>query len=130
MYDRVTQEWYIIIDYTTLQWRVPWVFTRRQPIRKRASKIHPELASKDLAYFKINEHHLKRSRLDNETGDLLEPSNFVKGSYRTSFLIAKQKKPHTTGGMLIKPCMVKAACHVLAQKFVKKLNQMSFGEHS
>ncbi|XP_066958608.1 protein FAM200C-like [Macrobrachium rosenbergii] len=94
-------------------------------LKEHLTKVHPELANKDLAYFKIKEHQLKGSRLDHGTGVLFQPSNVVKAPYRISLPIAKQKKPHTIGEKLVKPCMVEAARLVLDQNCVNKLNQIS-----
>ena len=88
-------------------------------LKERLAKVHSELASKDLTYFKIKEYQFKRSRLDHETG-----------SYKISLLIAKQKKPHTIGEMLVKPCMVEAARLVLDNNCVNKLNQISLSNNT
>uniref|UniRef100_UPI0035902D18 protein FAM200C-like n=1 Tax=Myxine glutinosa TaxID=7769 RepID=UPI0035902D18 len=99
-------------------------------LKEHLAKVHPELASKDLAYFKIKEHQLKRSRLDHGTGVLFQHSKIVEASYKISLLIAKQKKPHTIGEMLVKPCMVEAARLVLDQNCVNKLNQISLSDNT
>ncbi len=99
-------------------------------LKEHLAKVHPELASKDLAYFKIKEHQLKRSRLDHGTGVLFQHSKIVEASYKISLLIAKQKKPHTIGETLVKPCMVEAACLVLDQNCVNKLNQISLSDNT
>uniref|UniRef100_UPI00358DE3FE protein FAM200C-like n=1 Tax=Myxine glutinosa TaxID=7769 RepID=UPI00358DE3FE len=99
-------------------------------LKEHFAKVHPELASKDLAYFKIKEHQLKRSRLDHGTGVLFQHSKIVEASYKISLLIAKQKKPHTIGEMLVKPCMVEAARLVLDQNCVNKLNQISLSDNT
>ena len=99
-------------------------------LKEHLTKVHPELAKKDLAFFKIKENQLKRSRFDHGTGVLFQPSNVVKASYKISFLIAKQKKPHTIGEKLVKPCMVEAARLVLDQNCVNKLNQVSLSDNT
>lgn len=94
-------------------------------LKEHLAKVHPEMANKDLAYFKIKENQLKRSRLDHRTGVLFQPSKIVAASYKISLLIAKQKKPHTVAETLVKPCMIEAARLVLDQNSVNKLNQIS-----
>ncbi|CAH1974794.1 unnamed protein product [Acanthoscelides obtectus] len=37
-------------------------------------------------------------------------SQHLKASFGMAFMIAKQKKPHTIGEELIKPCILKATC--------------------
>ncbi|XP_066941056.1 protein FAM200C-like [Macrobrachium rosenbergii] len=86
--------------------------------------------SSQQGYFKIKEHQLKRSRFDHGTGVLFQPSNVVKASYSISLLFAKQKKPHTIGEKLVKPCMVEAARLVLDQNCVNKLNQISLSDNT
>lgn len=39
-------------------------------LKKHLTKVHPELANKDLTCFKIKQQQLKRSRLDHGTGVL------------------------------------------------------------
>eukprot|EP00096_Caligus_rogercresseyi_P009484 TRINITY_DN3234_c0_g1_i1.p1 TRINITY_DN3234_c0_g1~~TRINITY_DN3234_c0_g1_i1.p1 ORF type:complete len:544 (+),score=51.68 TRINITY_DN3234_c0_g1_i1:127-1758(+) len=99
-------------------------------LKEHLTKVHSELTEKDLAYFKIKEHQLKRSRLDHGTGVLFQPSNVDKASYQISFLIAKQKKQRTIGEKLVKPCMVEAACLVLDQNCASKLNQISLSDNT
>ena len=43
-------------------------------LREDLTKVHPELASKDLAYFTTKEHQLKWTRLDHGTGVLFQDS--------------------------------------------------------
>src|SRR5215469_15579232 len=97
-------------------------------LKEHLIKVHPELASKDLSYFTIKNQQLKRSRLDHETGILFQDSKIVEASYKISLLIAKQKKPHTIGEKLVKPCMLEAARLVLDQNCVNKLNKISLSD--
>ena len=108
--------------------QVPLANESMKPFKltENLTKVHPELAKNNLAYFKIKEHQLKRSRLNHGTGVLFQPSNVVKALYKIFFPIAEQKKLHTFGEKLVNPCMVEAACLVLHHNCVNKLNQISF----
>lgn len=99
-------------------------------LKEHLTKVHPELASKDLSYFKIKEDQLKRSRLDHGTGTLFQDSKIVEASYKISLLIAKQKKSHTIAEQLVKPCMIEAARLVLDRNCVNKLNQISLSDNT
>ncbi|XP_066963956.1 protein FAM200C-like [Macrobrachium rosenbergii] len=99
-------------------------------LKEHLTKVYPELANKDLTYFKIKERQLKWSRLDHGTGVLFQPSNVVKAPYRVSLPIAKQKKPHTIGEKLVKTCMVEAAHLALNQNCVNKLNQIILSDNT
>ncbi|XP_066983785.1 protein FAM200C-like [Macrobrachium rosenbergii] len=99
-------------------------------LNEHLTNVHPELANKDLAYFKIKDHQLKWSRLDHGTGVLFQPSSIFKAPYRISLLIAKQKMPHTIGEKLVKPCMVEAARLFLDQNCDNKLNQISLSDNT
>lgn len=63
------------------------------------------IGMKDVAYVKIKEHQLKRSRFDHGTGALFQDSKIIEASYKISLFIAEQK-PHSIGETLVKPCMV------------------------
>ena len=68
--------------------------------------------------------------MDHGTGVLFQDSKVVEASYKISLFIAKQKKPHTIGETLVKPCMLEAARLLLDQKCVNKLNQISLSDNT
>ena len=58
---------------------------------------------------------LKMMRLDSSGEFFVRNSKIVEASYEVALEIAKQKKPHTTGESLIKPCALKMANKVLGK---------------
>ena len=54
----------------------------------------------------------------------------MEASYEIAFEIAKQKKPHTIGETLLKPCMIKAIHLVLGEASAKKMQQISLSNNT
>ena len=61
-------------------------------LKEHLTKVHPELANKELAYFKIKEDQLKRLRLDHSTGVLFQDSKMVEASYN---IVSKKQVQHS-----------------------------------
>uniref|UniRef100_UPI00358F626F zinc finger BED domain-containing protein 5-like n=1 Tax=Myxine glutinosa TaxID=7769 RepID=UPI00358F626F len=81
-------------------------------------KIHPHHQHKDVNFFKRMEENVKRQHLD-QSGTLFQQNKrLTEASYAVSLLIAQQKKPHTVGETLIKPCAVKMARILLGEEDV------------
>uniref|UniRef100_UPI003590248B protein FAM200C-like n=1 Tax=Myxine glutinosa TaxID=7769 RepID=UPI003590248B len=49
----------------------------------------------------------------------------LEASYKVSYMIAKEKKPHTIGESLVKPCALEMVKIVLGEDAVKRLSQVS-----
>ena len=93
-------------------------------LREHLVKVHPDLVSKDVDFFRAKESKVKKARLDQGSKFVFQNSSVVEASYNISLLIAKNRKPHTIGETLVKPCMVEAARLVLNQESVSKLKQV------
>ena len=81
---------------------------------------HPDLAKKPHLYFQIvrEDMHEHVSALKNmvvEDNSLLNASNLI------AHQIEENKKPHTIGDELVKPCMLQASEVVLGKQAVHKL---------
>jgi len=61
---------------------------------------------------------------------LSSSAEVVEASYEIAHKIAKEKKPHTIGETLIKPCILKAASLVLGEANSKKLGKISLSDPS
>ncbi|XP_064122499.1 zinc finger BED domain-containing protein 5-like [Macrobrachium nipponense] len=77
---------------------------RPSKLKNHLDKTHHEHSGKDANFFKRHEWSLKRMKLDSSGAFQTQSRKVLKASYEVSLEIPKQKKPHTTGETLIKPC--------------------------
>jgi len=54
----------------------------------------------------------------------------LEASYCIALRIAKNKKPHTIGENLIKPCIIDAVKLVLGEQHVEKINKISLSNNT
>ena len=73
-------------------------------------------------YFENQRRALKSMRLDACSDCFRKNYQLLEASYLVAFEIEKQKKPHTIGETLIKPCILKTAGIVLGKEAEKKYN--------
>ena len=99
-------------------------------LKRHLETKHSQHAKKDVAFFRRHEAGLKRQRLDC-TGSFNQ-SNVaaIEASYIVALEIAKQKKTHTIGETLVKPCLLKTAKLVLGDASVAKLKQISLSNNT
>ena len=81
--------------------------------------------TKDLEFFRRHEAGLKRQRLNFTGSYLQENAAVIQASYEVALEIAKQKKPHTIGESLVKPCSLKTVKLLLGESSVAKMRQIS-----
>ncbi|CAB3224975.1 unnamed protein product [Arctia plantaginis] len=74
---------------------------RPSRLERHFNQQHPTLASKSKEFFSSKAESLKRMRLDKSGSYHKDVSQHVKASFELAFLIAKQKKPHTIGTVLL-----------------------------
>ena len=94
-------------------------------LKQHLKNVHPDLAEKDRAYFERKERQLKRARLDTSGTTHVQAGSILKASYMVSYRIAMEKKPHTIGETLIKPCMLECTKLVLGETAARKLADVS-----
>ncbi|XP_068227883.1 protein FAM200C-like [Palaemon carinicauda] len=99
-------------------------------LKRHLETKHPEHAKKDLDFFKRHERCLKSQRLDRSGSFQQQSATVLEASYEIAFEIAKQKKPHTIGETLIKPCMMKAVNLILGEASAKKMQQVSLSNNT
>ena len=90
-------------------------------LKQHLTSQHPEYAEKERAFFEAKERQLKRARLDTTGAIHQQTHTALEASYFVSYRIAKEKKPHTVGETLIKPCMLECAKLVLGEAASRKL---------
>ncbi|KAI6647423.1 zinc finger BED domain-containing protein 5-like [Oopsacas minuta] len=73
-------------------------------LKRHLSGCHPNLADKDIDFFKHQEVGVKRIRIDHR-GQLSQQTQAgLRASYMVALRIAQEKKPHTIAENLILPC--------------------------
>ncbi|CAM1331733.1 Uncharacterised protein r2_g4062 [Pycnogonum litorale] len=94
---------------------------RPNKLKQHLSSVHPQHTEKDRDFFERHGKQLKQMRLDT-TGTFHETnSKLLEASYKVAYEIANQKKPHTIGEDLIKPCTLMMAELILGKEAEKKL---------
>lgn len=99
-------------------------------LKRHFETKHSEHTKKDLEFFRRHETSCKSQRLD-RTG-IFQQSNtaLMQASYEVALEIAKQKKPHTIGENLIKPCMLKMVKLVLGESSEAKMQRISLSNNT
>ncbi|XP_026464804.1 protein ZBED8-like [Ctenocephalides felis] len=65
------------------------------------------------------------------TGNIQKANeSYLQASYKIAYRIACNKKPHTKGEDLIKPCLLDAATLVIGKQHVAKIKQISLSNNT
>ena len=99
-------------------------------LREHFVKVHPELVDKGVEYLKLKAEGLKRAKLDASGTFRQESNKIMEASYYISLQIAKNKKPHTIGEELIKPCLLETARLVLNEGSYNKIKEISISNNT
>ena len=91
-------------------------------LKQHMVNAHPQMKDRDRGFFECKLSSLKRLKLD-ETGTYQQPNkNIVHASYFIALQVARTKKGHKIGEILVKPCSVRL---VLGEEESKKMKQIS-----
>ena len=80
--------------------------------------------------FQKKKAWVKCRRLDANGPFRQQSQILVEASYAASLIIAKQIKPYTIAGTLVKPCALEMARMVLGQESKKKIRQISLSNNT
>ncbi len=97
---------------------------RPAKLKLHLSKIHPEYATKPLAFFEHRCTSLKRQRLNQTSAFYQQTGKILEASYHVSYEIAK-KKPYNIGETLVMPCTQHIVRLIIGGEHEKKIKQMS-----
>ncbi|XP_042228630.1 zinc finger BED domain-containing protein 5-like [Homarus americanus] len=98
---------------------------RPSKVKHHLMTIHPQYAQRDTDFFRRHERSLEKQKLDESGAFQQQTVSVVEASYEVSLEIAKQKKPHTIGETLIKPCALKMVKRVLGEESEREIQQIS-----
>ncbi|XP_050058609.1 zinc finger BED domain-containing protein 5-like [Aphis gossypii] len=99
-------------------------------LKEHFEKSHSQFAEKDIAFFKRKEDALKNARMDSSGYFFQSTEAGLEASCCNALRIAKNKKPHTIGENLIKPCILDAVKLVLVEQHVEKTNKISLSNNT
>ena len=103
---------------------------RPPKLKQHLENVHPQHINKDKIYFQGQRRALKSMRLDASSDFFRKNNQLLEASYLVAVEIAKQKKRHTIGKTLIKPCILKTAGIVLGKETEKKLAAISLSNNT
>lgn len=99
-------------------------------LKQHLANAHPHLKDKNRSFFELKLSSLKRMKMD-ETGTYQQTNmNIVRASYAIALQVAKEKKAHTIGESLVKPCIVESVRLVLGGEASKKMKQISLSNNT
>ncbi|KAI6659534.1 zinc finger BED domain-containing protein 5-like [Oopsacas minuta] len=73
-------------------------------LKRHLSGCHPNLADKDIDFFKHQEVGVKRISIDHRGQESQQTQAGLRASYMVALRFAQEKKPHTIAENLILPC--------------------------
>ncbi|XP_067945153.1 zinc finger BED domain-containing protein 5-like [Watersipora subatra] len=82
---------------------------------------HAEHMDKSKAFFEAKERELKRAKLDSTGSFYIQAQAITEASYTLSYRITRDKKPHTIGETLVKPCLLKCTKIILGDTAAQKI---------
>lgn len=94
-------------------------------LERHLTTNHAALKDKPTEFFVSRKSCLKRMKLDSSGSFRMENEKAVEASYKIALLIAKDKKPHTIGESLIKPCLLTACSTVLSEDSSNKIAKIA-----
>lgn len=98
-------------------------------LQRHLEKKHPDHQNKPLAFFQSKKDSFKKMKIaSSECFRQSSSAEVVEASFEIAHMIAQEKKPHSIGETLIKPCMLKAARLVLGETNSKKLAKISLSD--
>jgi hypothetical protein len=103
-----------------------------RPVRleRHLSTNHPALKDKPKEFFVSKLSSIKKMKLDAHSSFVQDNDKAVLASYELALLIAKDKKAHTIGETLVKPCLLLAANIVLGDASRQKLSKISLSDNT
>lgn len=99
-------------------------------LKEHFERSHSQFVEKDIAFFKRKENELKYARMDSTSYFFQSTEAGLEASYCIALRIAKNKKSHTIGENLIKPCILDAVKLVLGEQHVEKINKISLSNNT
>ncbi|CAH8526265.1 unnamed protein product [Dicrocoelium dendriticum] len=99
-------------------------------LKEHFNRSHSQFVGKDIIFFKRKDAALESTRLDTSSSFFQASEAGLEVSYRISLQIAKNKKPHTIGEDLIKPCIMDAVKIFLGERHAKKVSTISLSNNT
>lgn len=97
-------------------------------LERHLTTNHSTMKDKPTSFFVAKKDGLKRMKLDSTGSFRMENEKAVEASYKIALLIAKDKKPHTIGESLIKPCILTACSTILNEESCSKVAKIALSD--
>ncbi|KAG2466217.1 ZBED8 protein, partial [Polypterus senegalus] len=94
-------------------------------LREHLESKHSNHVGTSIDAFKLRRICYDQKATLSSYGFVAPGKHFLEASYRVSYMIVKEKKPHTIGETFVKPCALEMAKIVLGEDAVKQLSQVS-----
>ncbi|XP_075162700.1 zinc finger BED domain-containing protein 5-like [Haematobia irritans] len=103
-----------------------------RPIRlkRHLSSLHPEYENKPPAFFEARLSTLRNMKINSTSVFNLEAEKALEASFEISWIIARNKKPHTIGELVIKPSIIAAASKMLDNNAVRQLSKIPLSNNT
>ncbi|XP_067933377.1 zinc finger BED domain-containing protein 5-like [Watersipora subatra] len=88
-------------------------------LKKHLRNKHAEHMDKSKPFFEAKKRELKRAKLDSTGSFHIQAQAITEASYALSYRIARDKKPHTIGETLVKPCLLECTKIILGDSCSK-----------
>ncbi|XP_067943021.1 protein FAM200C-like [Watersipora subatra] len=83
---------------------------------------------KSKPFFEAKERELKRAKLDSTGSFHIQAQAITEAFYALFYRIARDKKPHTIGETLVKPCLLVCTKIILGDTAAQKIADLSLSE--
>ncbi|XP_067949841.1 protein FAM200C-like [Watersipora subatra] len=89
---------------------------------------HAEHMDKSKPFFEAKERELKQAKLDSTGSFHIQAQAITEASYALFYHIARDKKPHTIGETLVKPCLLECTNIILEDPAAQNIADLSLSD--
>ncbi|XP_067943212.1 protein FAM200C-like [Watersipora subatra] len=94
-------------------------------LKQHLRNKHAEHMDKSKSFFEAKERELRWAKLDSTGSFHIQAQAITEASYALSYHIARDKKPHTIGETLVKPCLLECTKIILGDTTAQKIADLS-----
>ncbi|XP_067949420.1 zinc finger BED domain-containing protein 5-like [Watersipora subatra] len=97
-------------------------------LKQHLRNKHAEHMDKSKPFLEAKERKLKRAKPDSTGSFHIQAQAITEASYALSYRIARDKKPHTIGATLIKPCLLECTKIILGDTAAQNIADLSLSD--
>lgn len=99
-------------------------------LERHIKTVHPKLSDRPPAFFMGKLENLKKMKLGTSGSRFELNEKVLTTSFKIAQLIAKLKKPHTSGKRSLKPCLLNAVEEVLGEEAKNKMQEIPLSNNT